>query len=263
MATSLRTYGEWALVTGASAGIGSVFARRLATQGINVALVARRTDRLEALAGELTRTAGVQARVVAEDLEREDVVERIAARVADLPIAILVNNAGFSMHGRFERVPREKILGMIRVNCLAVAGLTHAFLPAMQARGRGAVIIVSSAAAYQPLGYAATYAATKAFDLMLGEALWAENRDRGVDVLVLSPGPVDTEFQAVSGEVPHPGASPESVVDIAFAALGRKPSVVAGTLNKVRAWSVRFGPRAQIARLAMGVMRGVIPEAMR
>ena len=263
MATSLRTYGEWALVTGASAGIGAVFARRLATQGINVALVARRADRLEALAEELTRTAGVQTRVVAEDLDREGVVERITERVAGLPIGILVNNAGFSMHGRFERVPREKILGMVRVNCLAVAGLTHAFLPAMRARGRGAVIIVSSAAAYQPLGYAATYAATKAFDLMLGEALWAENRGSGVDVLVLSPGPVDTEFQTVSGEVPHPGASPESVVDIALAALGRKPSVVAGALNKVRAWSVRLGPRAQIARLAMGVMRGIIPEAMR
>src|SRR5947207_6204205 len=176
MATSLRAYGEWALVTGASAGIGSVFARRLAMHGINVALVARRADRLEALAAELTRTAGVQARVIAEDLEREGVVERIAERVADLPIAILVNNAGFSMHGRFERVPREKILGMVRVNCLAVAALTHAFLPPLQARRRGAVIIVSSVAAYQPLGFAATYGATNAFDLMLGEALWAENR---------------------------------------------------------------------------------------
>ena len=261
--SSLMSYGEWALVTGASAGIGTAFATRLATQGINVVLVARRADRLEALADALGRANRVQTRVVPEDLERDGAVERIEARVADLPIGILVNNAGFSAVGRFEQVPRDRILGMIRVNCLAVAGLTHAFLPAMRARGRGAVIIVSSAAAYQPLGYAATYAATKAFDLMLGEALWAENRGAGIDVLVLSPGPVDTEFQAVAGEAPHPGATPESVVDVAFGALGRKPSVVAGPFNKMRAWSVRLGPRAQVARLAMGVMRAYVPETKR
>ncbi len=260
---SLRAYGDWALVTGASAGIGVAFARRLATQGINVALVARRVDRLEQLAENLRRSHGVETRVVPEDLEREGAIERIAERVADLEIGILVNNAGFSMVGRFDRVPREKILGMIRVNCLAVASLTHAFLPGMIARRRGAIVIVSSAAAYQPLGYAATYGATKAFDLMLAEALWAENRDTGVDVLALSPGPVDTEFQTVAGEVAHPGVSPDSVVEVAFAALGKKPSVVAGGFNKVRAWGVRLASRAQVARLAMGVMRGHVPDAMR
>src|SRR6185503_20872372 len=106
-------------------------------------------------------------------------------------------------------------------------------------------IIVGSVAGYQPLALAATYAATKAFDLMLGEALWAENRGSGVDVLALSPGPVDTEFQTVAGETPHPGASPESVVEAAFAALGKKPSVVAGAFNKARAGGVRFAPRAE------------------
>src|SRR5207249_10918986 len=134
----------------------------------------------------------------------------------------------------FDRVPREKILGMIRVNCLAVAALTHAFLPAMQARRRGAVIIVASVAGYQPLGFAATYGATKAFDLMLAEALWAENRSTGADVIALSPGPVATEFQTVAGEKPHPGATPESVVETAFAALGKQPSVIVGGLNKAR-----------------------------
>jgi len=260
---SLRSYGEWALVTGASAGIGTVFARKLAAEHLNVVLVARRADRLEALADELGRAHGVQTRVLPIDLDREGAVERIEARVADLEIGILVNNAGFSAVGRFERVPREKILGMIRVNCLAVAGLTHAFLPGMTKRGRGAIIIVSSVAGYQPLGFAATYGATKAFDLMLAEALWAENRDTGVDVLALSPGPVDTEFQSVAGETPHPGATPESVVEVAFQALGKKPSVIPGGLNKARTWSVRFAPRAQVARLAMGVMRGFVPDSLR
>ena len=260
---SLKSYGDWALVTGASAGIGTVFARRLAAQGLNVVLVARRADRLEQLAAELRAQHKVQTRVVSEDLERDGVAERVAERVRDLEIGVLVNNAGFSQVGRFDRVPLDKILGMIRVNCVAVAALTHAFLPAMRARKRGAIIIVSSVAGYVPLGLAATYGATKAFDLMLAEALWAENRGTGIDVLALSPGPVDTEFQAVAGETPHPGATPESVVDTALAALGKKPSVVAGGFNKARTWSTRLAPRAQVARMAMGVMRGFIPEALR
>ena len=258
----LQRYGEWALVTGASAGIGVAFARRLAADRLNVVLVARRVDRLEELAAELGRR-GVATRVVSEDLEREGAVARIEQRVADLPIGILVNNAGFSMVGRFDRVPREKIAGMIRVNCLAVAELTHAFLPAMKARRRGAIVIVSSIAGYTPIGYAATYAATKAFDLMLAEGLWVENRGSGVDVLALSPGPVDTEFQTVAGEAPHPGATPESVVDVAFAALGKKPSVIAGAYNKARVWGTRLAPRAQVARIAMSVMRGFVPEGLR
>ena len=260
---SLKSYGDWALVTGASAGIGTVFARRLAAQGLNVVLVARRADRLEKLAAELQAQHKVQTRVVPEDLERDDAAERVADRVRDLEIGVLVNNAGFSQVGRFDRVARDKILGMIRVNCLAVAALTHAFLPAMRVRKRGAIIIVSSVAGYVPLGLAATYGATKAFDLMLAEALWAENRGTGIDVLALSPGPVDTEFQTVAGETPHPGATPESVVETAFASLGRKPSVVAGGFNKARAWSTRLAPRAQVARMAMGVMREFIPEALR
>jgi short-subunit dehydrogenase len=259
----IRTYGDWAVVTGASAGIGQAFARRLAAARINTVLVARRRDRLAALADELSRQHGTQSRVVAEDLEREDAAQRIGDHVRDLDVGILVNNAGFSAAGRFERVPLDRHLAMIRVNCIAVTALTHVFLPRMKARGRGAIVIVASAAGYQPVPLAGTYGATKAFDLMLAEALWSENRGSGVDVLALSPGPVDTEFQAVAGETAHPGATPESVVDVALGALGRKPSVVAGGFNKARAWSVRLAPRALVARMAFGVMREFIPEPMR
>ena len=259
----IRTYGEWAVVTGASAGIGQAFARRLAAANVNTVLVARRRDRLAALADELSREHGTQSRVVVEDLEREDAAQRIGEQVKDLDVGILVNNAGFSAAGRFERVPLDRHIAMIRVNCMAVAALTHVFLPRMKARGRGAIVIVASAAGYQPVPLAGTYGATKAFDLMLAEALWSENRGTGVDVLALSPGPVDTEFQAVAGETAHPGATPESVVDVALGALGRKPSVVAGGFNKARAWSVRLAPRALVARMAFGVMREFIPEPMR
>ena len=259
----IQTYGQWAVVTGASAGIGQAFARRLAAAKINTVLVARRHDRLAALADELTRAHGTQSRVVAADLEHEDAAARIGEETKDLEVGILVNNAGFSAAGRFERVPLDRHIAMIKVNCVAVAALTHVFLPRMKARGRGAIVIVASAAGYQPVPLAGTYGATKAFDLMLAEALWSENRGSGVDVLALSPGPVDTEFQAVAGETSHPGATPESVVDVALGALGRKPSVVAGGFNKARAWSVRLAPRALVARMAFGVMREFIPEPMR
>jgi hypothetical protein len=260
----LKSYGSWALVTGASAGIGMAFARRLAAEGLNVVLVARRADRLEALAREIGARHGIDTRVVPRDLAEPGAADAIAERVRDLEIGVLIDNAGFSAVGRFDRVPREKIVAMIQVNCIAVAALAHAFLPAMRRRGRGAIIIVASVAGYQPLGLAAVYGATKAFDLMLGEALWAENRTSGVDVLAVSPGPVETEFQGVAGETPHPGVTPESVVEEALAALGRKSSVVTGgAFNKMRTWSVRLAPRAQVARLALGVMRGFIPETMR
>ncbi|HLK12353.1 MAG TPA: SDR family oxidoreductase [Candidatus Binatia bacterium] len=260
----LTSYGAWGLVTGASAGIGMAFARRFAAEGLNVALVARRADRLAALADELTRRHGVQTRVVPEDLSQAGAAERIVERTADLEVGLLVNNAGFSAVGRFDRVPRHKIVEMIQVNCVAVAALAHAYLPKMRERGRGALVILASVAGYQPLGFAATYGATKAFDLMLAEALWAENRGSGVDVLAVSPGPVATEFQAVAGETPHGGVTPESVVHEALAALGRKPSVITGgALNRMRTWSVRLAPRRQVARLALGVMRGFVPEALR
>lgn len=259
--TSLPSYGPWALVTGASAGIGAAFARALASAGVNVALTARREDRLRALAAELT---AVETRILPLDLAADGAPRRLADAVADLEIGVLVNNAGFGLAGRFERAPYEKLLEMVQLNCTAVMALSRLFLPPMQARGRGAMIVLASAAGYQPLALGAVYGATKAFDLMLAEALWAENRGRGVDVLAVSPGPVDTEFQAVAGERPHAGARPEEVVRVAFAALGKKPSVVVGRANKIRAWSVRLAPRAVVARLAEVVMRANVPaEAQR
>jgi short-subunit dehydrogenase len=260
---SLTSYGPWALVTGASAGIGAAFARALAAAGVNVVLTARREDRLRALASEVESQGRVQARVVAVDLAAEGAPARLAAAVADLEIGILVNNAGFGMAGRFEKAPYERHLEMVRLNCGAVTALSHLFLPPMRTRGRGALIFLASTAAYQPLALAATYGATKAFDLMLAEALWAENRDTGVDVLAVSPGPVVTEFQAIAGETPHAGAEPEAVVAAAFAALGRKPSVIVGPVNRLRAWSVRLAPRAFVARVAEMVMRSNVPAEAR
>ena len=258
---SLQAYGPWALVTGASAGIGEAFARAIAQAGVNVALTARREDRLRTLAAELETQHHVQTRILPVDLAFEGAPDRLAAGTADLEIGILVNNAGFGLAGRFEQARYERLLEMIRVNCSAVAALSHIFLGKMKARGRGAVIIVASVAGYQPVPLNGAYGATKAFDLMLGEALWVENRGTGIDVLAVSPGPVETEFQQVAGETAHPGAQPAEVVATAFRALGRKPSVIVGVGNRVQTFGTRFAPRRTVARLAGSVMKRFVPDA--
>ena len=260
---ALSSYGPWAVVTGASAGIGEAFARRIADAGVNVVLTARREDRLRALAAELGDRRRVETRCVPLDLAADGAPLRLAEAVRDLEIGVVVNNAGFGVAGRFERADYGRLLEMVRLNCVAVTAVSHLFLPAMRARGRGALIVLASTAGYQPLPLAAVYGATKAFDLMLAEALWAETRGSGVDVLAVSPGPVETEFQTVAGETAHPGATPDQVVDVALAALGRKASVIVGPVNKARAWSVRLAPRALVARLAEQVMRQNVPADAR
>jgi short-subunit dehydrogenase len=184
-----------ALVTGASSGLGEQFARQLSARGRALILVARRTDRLDALAAELT----TKAHVIGLDLASE--AHRLADRVSELGLEVdlLVNNAGFGTNGRFVEQDAAREAEEIRVNCEAVVTLSHAFLPAMVERGRGGVIIVASTAGMQPIPYQAVYAATKAFALTFSDALHTELRDTGVHVLAVNPGPVPTEWQQVAG----------------------------------------------------------------
>lgn len=253
-------YGEWALVTGASAGIGEAFARALARRGISCVLSARRGERLETLAADLEAAYGIQTRVVAEDLADPDGARRLAAAVEDLPIAILVNNAGVGYAGRFDKLEVERLEQQVLLNCLAPVTLTRLLLPAMQERGRGALIFTGSVAGMQPLPLHGVYAATKAFDRFLGEALFVELREQGIDVLVLEPGSTATEFQEVAGEIAHPGEPPEQVVELALSRLGRQPSVVSGWYNWLRSnLAMRVGPRALVAFAARDVMAQQTP----
>src|ERR1035437_8054845 len=223
-------YGEWALVTGASAGIGLEFARALAREGMSIVLTARREDRLNALAAELKEKYHVDTRVVAVDLALADGADRLADAVADLPIAFLVNNAGFGYAGRFDKLAIDRLRAMVVVNCVVPVVLTSRILPGMVKRGRGAVIIVGSVAGYQPLPLHAVYSATKGFDLLFGEGLWGELRGTGIDALVIEPGSTKTEFQAVAGESvgPDHGEPAENVVRVALDA-SDDPSAVART----------------------------------
>ena len=185
-------YGEWALVTGASAGIGEEFCRQLAEKGMNIISVARREELLKELGEELTTKFGVQTREVAVDLTRDDAADRIEEAVSDLEVGIVVNNAGFGQLGAFHKNSAQRDDEMIRLNCLAPVALTHKFLPKMLDRERGGVIFLASTSAYQATPYFSVYGATKVYNHHHREGIWAEYRKKGIDVMALSPGYTNT-----------------------------------------------------------------------
>jgi hypothetical protein len=262
---SLRErYGDWALVTGASSGIGAAFARALAREGMSLVLAARREERLRDLAAELEKGFAVATRVVAVDLAAPGGAERLAAAAADLDVAVLVNNAGVGLAGRFDGQDPERLREMVELNCTAPLWLARRLVPRMRERGRGAVIFTGSQAAKQPLPLHAAYAATKAFDGFLGEALWAELRGSGVDVLVVEPGSTDTEFQQVAREIPHEGQSPDEVVAVALERLGRQPSVSTRWLHWLRGNAgMRLLPRSLLVLAAKGYTEKQTPPELR
>ncbi len=186
---------QTALITGASSGIGEEFARQLAARGYELVLVARRKERMEALAKELP----VNCHVVVNDLGVDAVKLKGDVDKLGVTVDLLVNNAGFGARGRFVELPVERQAEMVRVNCEAVVVLTHDFLPPMIERGSGGIITVASTAGMQPLPYEATYGATKAFALNLSEGLSAELKGTGVTALAVNPGPVPTEWQQAAG----------------------------------------------------------------
>jgi hypothetical protein len=206
---SLRDFqGRWALVTGASAGIGVALARELARNGAKLILTARRKDRLEALAAEL-RTKGTEVRVISADLTQPDAPQAIfdATAGAGLQVDILVNNAGLGQFGEFARSEVGQELSQIRVNCEAVVHLSRLFVPGMVERRRGWVMVVSSTASFQPLPFLSTYAATKGFDRFFALGLAEEVAPFGVNVTALCPGPTESEFFVVAGADKFPGSA--------------------------------------------------------
>jgi uncharacterized protein len=254
-----------ALVTGASSGIGEAFARRLASRGTDLVVVARRQERLESLAGELGDRHAVEVEVLPADLadagERGRVEDRL--RQDARPVDLLVNNAGFGTSGRFADLPVEREDEQIRLNVLALTRLTHAALPGMIARGRGAILNVSSVTAFTPVPNNATYAATKAFVSSFSEALHQETRGTGVTVHAVCPGFTRSEFHETAQwgddrKVPSfLWLSAERVVDDALAATEKGRAVsVPGLPYKAYGLGVRVVPHAVVRRVADAVDRG-------
>lgn len=225
-------YGPWALVAGASEGIGAAFATALAGHGINVALVARRAEPLAELAGRLpTRSLTIPA-----DLSTVEGLEQVFAATADHEVGLVVCNAAYVPMGPFLTLDPAQTQAAVDVNCRAPLRLAHHYLPPMAARGRGALIVMSSLAGMQGVASLTTYAATKAYGAVLAEGLWAEMRPHGVDVLACLAGAVSTPGYETAMSRPAPGTvTPEVVATTALKALGRGPRVVPGALMRVSA----------------------------
>jgi uncharacterized protein len=258
-----KTYrGTTALITGASAGLGTEFATQFAARGADVVLVARREDRLRELADTLERTHRVTATVIALDLARPDAAAELRRELHDRGIAIqsLVNNAGFGMRGAFAEADAARVSEMVQLNVAALVGISREFLPDLVRDGRGVLVNIASTGAYQPCPNMAVYGATKAFVLSFTEALAYETKGSGLGVLALSPGATRTEFFDVVGtEDASVGRfqTPEQVVSVAFRELDRRdtrPSVVSGKANAITAKLVGFMPR----RVALAISGRVL-----
>ena len=257
-------YGDWALITGASSGIGVSLAREIAADGMNVVLSARREERLTSLAADLERDFDVKTRVVAADLAERSGQKALLDGVADLEIGLLVNNAGLGYAGRFDLLDGEQLRRLVSINCEAPLVLTHALVQGMRERGRGGILFTGSIAGRQPLPLHAVYAATKAFDSFLAEALWAELRASNIDVVVLEPGSTETEFQAVAGEIAHSGHSADDVAKLGLAALGEQPSVIPGWINWLKVnLASRLMTRPILAHTTYSIIAKQTPEGLR
>jgi short-subunit dehydrogenase len=261
MSYGLKKYGGWALVTGASAGLGWHFARFIAAEGMNVAVTARRKERLEELTAGIEKDHKVETLAIGQDLSRPESTANIDAALGGRELGLLVLNAGFGYHGDFIKQDEEQIGQMIALNCSSYATLARRFLPRMIGRGRGGVIMVSSVLGYFPGPWNSVYTATKAFDLALGESLRQELDGTGIDLLNLCPGMTATEFHDVANDdhrkrkvaPDRPMDTPEKIVDLALRNLGRKGTVYPAQ-GIPAALVTRLLPRGWAGRIAAKVM---------
>ena len=239
--------GKWALVTGASAGIGVALARELARHGAKLIITARRRDRLETLAAELT-AQGTEVRIVVADLMDFGAAQAIfeATEGAGLEVDVLVNNAGLGQYGYMHSSETAQELGQIRVNCETMVGLARLFVPRMVERRRGWVMVLASTASFQPVPFLSTYAATKAFDRFFALGLAEEIAPFGVKVTALCPGPTESEFFEVAGasKFRSRGIQPaEEVARLGVAALARgQRTIIPYFAGRFTAFLVRFLP---------------------
>ena len=256
--------GQWAVVTGASSGLGDALARELAALGLNLILVARRRDRLEALAAVLRREREVEVEVLEQDLGAPGAAERVhgAATAGGRAIGMLVNNAGYGVQGPFCERDWSAHAAMLQVDIAALTELSWRFARDMAARGSGRILQVASIGAMQPTPGFAAYGAAKAYVLSFSEALDFELRGRGVTVTTLSPGATDTEFSVRAGAGEFKGLarralmSPAAVARIGVGAMLRgRRAVVAGRMNAFNAWLMRVLPRRASAWIAALVLR--------
>ncbi len=252
-----------ALVTGASSGLGALFARELAATGTPLILTARRRERLDELAADLSAKGGSEAVVMPADLAQPGAAEALMAEVAErgLTVSTLINNAGFGLAGDIGDQPLDRILEMIQLNVVAMTTLARLVLPGMRRARGGGILNVASVAAFQPGPHLAVYYATKAYVLSFSEALHVEEKPHGIRVSALCPGPTVTEFAGVAGIGSTPlfrlwGGEALPVVRAGLAGLAANRAVVIpGALNAALVAAGRFVPRAVTRNAAAQLQR--------
>lgn len=262
-----QKYGPWALVTGASSGIGEQFARLITAEGLNVILVARRADRLQTIVEELRNQHGVEAEHLPLDLSNPNFIEPLIKACEGKDIGLVISNAGFGLKGLHHEIPLEKLSEMIDVNCRAALMITHSFIPRLIGRGRGGIILTGSMEGFFGVPWSAAYSATKAFVLSLGEALWSELRRHNIDVLVLAPGSTDTEThiaQGIAREDLFGLKPPQEVAKLGLEQLGRSPVYVSGFFNRqlIRVFT-KLPRKWAVASMGAGVRKVVLRNRTR
>jgi short-subunit dehydrogenase len=257
----ISKYGEWALITGASKGIGLEFARQVAANGLNVVLVARSENSLKQLASSIESDYPVKTRIVAADLTEIDGIARVLEATADLDIGLLVNNAGREDSGPFLQIPIDDAIKTIDLNIKVPLQLTRHFAAKMQVRGKGGILIMSSIVAFQGVPNIANYAASKAYDLVFAEGIAAELEPSNIDVLSVNPGFTKTEL---SPDINFPGLPVKpmpagAVVKTALNDLGESRVSVPGRVNKFLYYSGKYLQSRRVNTAAFGhVFRRVL-----
>jgi short-subunit dehydrogenase len=257
-------YGPTAIVTGASSGIGEQFAHLLAERGLDLILVARRTDRIEALATELSTKHVVHVDAVPLDLTQPDFLASLLPACEEKDIGLVVSNAGSGPKGPLHENSSEEIERTLDLNCRAPLLLAHRFVPRLLQRGRGGILITGSVEGFQSFPYSAAYSASKAFVRSLGEAIWEEYRGRGLDVLVLAPGSTDTELLENLGMDAKQmrAMSARKVAELGLRHLGNGPNYIPGAMNRVFTSVLHLLPRRLALRMAGEGMRSAIEKAL-
>lgn len=260
----LAKYGPWALITGASSGIGEQFARLLAKQGFNLLLVARRADKLQVLQAELLQQHGARVDLIVEDLADAAAPDRIVAAIGDRDVGLLVSNAGFGVKGALNQHDRATLDAMLNVNARAPMMLSHLLLPKLRARPHGGIIMTGSQEGEAAFPWSAAYAGTKNFLHGFGLSLYGELQGTGVDLLVLAPGSTETEapiLQGISRDALFGVMSAQEVARQGLEQLGRRPLHIPAWYNRLMMHLIRALPRRWAIALAGNAMEQTMAKS--
>lgn len=239
-----KKYGDWALITGATSGIGAEMASQIAARGLNIVLVARREKELAKHAASLKERYGVETLIIAADLSKEQDLRKVMD--VKEAIGLLVIAAGMEVNGAFDKTPYEKELQLLQINVVSTLALTHHFCKGMVQRKTGGILLIASLSGHMPNPYFSNYAGSKAYVLNLGSSLYGELKPKGVDVTVLSPGLTNTPMVADNGvdwkKTPMQAMDPSMVAEAGINGLGKRMVTVPGGMNKMMAWMGKHMP---------------------